>query len=167
LSMTKLDSSLTLNNQPVDLNDWVRRVVNAAQDRLSEKKLSAAFNPEPNLSTIKGDPVWLQEAFVNLLDNAIRFTPSGGSISVSTYSEGQQAVIEFKDTGAGIPDEALPHIFERFWRQDEAHSTPGFGLGLSIALKIIEMHDGRIEVESTVGEGSSFKIRLPFAVDKD
>jgi two-component system sensor histidine kinase BaeS len=138
-------------------------VVSAAQERLAGKKISASFNPEPNLPAINGDPVWLQEAFGNLLDNAIRFTPNGGSISVQTYSEGQQAVIEFKDTGAGISNEALPHIFERFWRQDEAHSTPGFGLGLSIALKIIEMHDGRIEVESTVGEGSTFKILLPFA----
>jgi signal transduction histidine kinase len=163
LSMTKLDSNLTLNTQLVDLNDWVRRVVSAAQERLSAKKLATTFKPEANLPTIKGDPIWLQEAFGNLMDNAIRFTPTEGRIEVSTYSEGEYVVVEFQDTGAGISNEALPHIFERFWRQDEAHSTPGFGLGLSIALKIIEMHDGRIEVASRVDEGSTFRVLMPFA----
>ncbi len=162
LTMTKLDSAVSLDNQNVNLNDWVRRVVSAAQDRLSEKGLSTAFDPEPNLPIINGDPVWLQEAFGNFLDNAIRFTPGGGSITVRTYSQEAYAVVEFNDTGVGIPEDALPHIFERFWRQDEAHTTPGFGLGLSIAVKIVEMHDGRIEVESKAGQGSIFKILLPF-----
>jgi two-component system phosphate regulon sensor histidine kinase PhoR len=161
LSMTKLDSTVSLNNQILDLNDWARRVVNAAQDQVSRKAISATFTPELQLPGIYGDPVWLQEAFVNLLDNAIRFTPRGGTISVRTYSHEGYAVVEFKDTGVGIPDDALPHIFERFWRQDEAHSTPGFGLGLAIAFKIVEMHDGRIDVETKPGSGSTFKIMLP------
>jgi len=161
LSMTKLDSTISFKKQDVNLNDWVRRVVSAAQERFSQKGLSSTFNPEPNLPNINGDPVWLQEAFGSLLDNAIRFTPNNGKIDVRTYSQAEYVVVEFKDTGIGIADDALPHIFERFWRQDEAHTTPGFGLGLSITLKIIEMHDGRIEVESEVGKGSTFKVLLP------
>ncbi len=165
LSMTKLDSTVTLSIQPVDLNDWVRRVVNAAQDQAAQKEITSTFIPAAQLPTIAGDPVWLQEAFGNLLDNAIRFTPKGGTVTVTVYSHENHAVVEFKDTGVGIPDDALPHVFERFWRQDEAHSTPGFGLGLSIALKIVEMHDGRIDLEETkVGQGSIFKIVLPFPV---
>ncbi len=167
LSMTKLDSAISLNKENVDLNDWVRRVVNVAQDQVSKKEIPTTFTPEPNLQVINGDPVWLQEAFGSLLDNAIRFTPEGGSISVRIYSQDEYAVVEFKDTGVGIPDDALPHIFERFWRQDEAHTTPGFGLGLSIALKIVEMHDGHIEVESEAGKGSTFKILLPLPVTND
>ena len=167
LSMTKLDSTVTLNIQNVDLNDWVRRVVNAAQDQVAQKEIATTFTPEAQLPFISGDPVWLQEAFGNLLDNAIRFTSKGGTITVRTYSHENHAVVEFKDTGVGIAADALPHIFERFWRQDEAHSTPGFGLGLSIALKIVEMHDGRIDVESKVGQGSTFKIVLPFPPSTD
>ncbi len=167
LSMTKLDSAVSLQKQDVNLNDWVRRVVSAAQERLLQKELSTTFDPAPNLPVINGDPIWLQEAFGNLLDNAIRFTPDGGSITVRIYSQNEYAVVEFKDTGVGISNEALPHIFERFWRQDEAHSTPGFGLGLSIALKIVEMHDGHIEVASEPDKGSTFKILLPLPVTKD
>ncbi len=165
LSMTKLDSTVALNLQAVDLNDWVRRVVNAAQDQVAQKGISATFSPELQLPKIQGDPVWLQEAFGNLLDNAIRFTPNGGAITVRTYSHESNVVVEFRDTGVGIPADALPRIFERFWRQDEAHSTPGFGLGLSIALKIVEIHDGRIDVETKPGSGSIFKITLPFPVN--
>jgi PAS domain S-box-containing protein len=160
LSMTKLDSMVSLDSQPINLDDWVRRVVNAAQERLAQKSLSIQFDPTL-MTSISGDGIWLQEAFGSLLDNAIRFTPNGGKIAVRTFAHEQYAVVEFQDTGVGIPDEALPHIFERFWRQDEAHSTPGFGLGLSIALKIVEMHDGRIEVESETEKGSIFSVLLP------
>ncbi len=167
LSMTKLDSAVSLNKEFVNLNDWVRRVVGAAQDRLSQKEIAMTFDPAPNLPIIEGDPVWLQEAFGNLLDNAIRFTLDKGQISVRTFAQDDYAVVEFKDTGVGIPDESLPHIFERFWRQDEAHSTPGFGLGLSISVKIVEMHDGHIDVKSETGKGSTFTVFLPLPTSKN
>lgn len=160
LSMTKLDSMTALDYQLINLDDWVRRIVNAAQERLAQKDLLLQFDPALT-TAVHGDASWLQEAFGSLIDNAIRFTPDGGSVMVRTYADNQYAVVEFHDTGVGISSEALPHIFERFWRQDEAHSTPGFGLGLSIALKIIEMHEGRIDVESAPGKGSNFKVLLP------
>ncbi len=163
LSMTKLDSFIALEKQLIDLNAKIYRLVDACQDRLSTKGISLTFKPDDSLPPILGDPTWLQEALDHILDNAIRFTSEGGSIAITTVTatEDNQAIIEIADTGVGISEESLPHIFERFWRQDEARSTSGFGLGLSIALKTVEMHGGRIEVTSIVGSGTTFVIMLP------
>ncbi|NWG18156.1 MAG: sensor histidine kinase, partial [Chloroflexi bacterium] len=103
----------------------------------------------------------LQEALAQILDNAYRFTPPDGTIEVSVMVENPSINIVVSDTGPGIATEHLPHIFETFWRLDEAHSTPGLGLGLSLARKIIEMHGGSIAVDSVVGEGTTFVLRLP------
>ncbi|MEO8393073.1 MAG: sensor histidine kinase, partial [Chloroflexota bacterium] len=84
------------------------------------------------------------------------------AIVLSTYRRDEVMVIEIKDVGVGISPEALPHIFERFWREDEMHRTPGFGLGLALAQKVVERHGGMIEVESEVGNGSTFRVVLPF-----
>lgn len=104
----------------------------------------------------------ITQAIRQVLDNAIHFTERGGSVTISTAYDEENIVIQVQDTGMGIEDEVLPHIFDRFYRQDIAHSTPGFGLGLTIAHIIVERHHGEISVETTVGEGSIFKIILPY-----
>jgi heavy metal sensor kinase len=112
---------------------------------------------------VKGDRTKLRQLFLNILDNAIKYTPSGGKVSVSVRSEGEMAVVSVDDTGIGIPPEDLPHIFERFYRVDKARSRSegGSGLGLAIAKRIAEIHGGRIEVESKIGVGSTFRVYLP------
>ena len=87
---------------------------------------------------------------------------TGCSGDGASRADASGVCIEIADTGIGIPEEALPHIFERFYRLDRAHSTPGFGLGLSLAQRIIELHGGTIEVESRLGEGTCFTVRLPY-----
>jgi PAS domain S-box-containing protein len=161
LSMTKLDSDIPFNFDGVEINGMVEQLVGGVEGIVEEKGNSIQFTADPTLSTCRVDEYWLQEAISHLLDNAIRFTPDGGWIKVRTAQQNGQAVIEIQDSGAGISEQALPRIFERFWRQDEAHTTPGFGLGLSIAHEIIKRHNGRIEVESKVGQGSRFQILLP------
>jgi len=114
--------------------------------------------------SVSGDGGWLERVLLNVLDNAIKYTPAGGSVTVSVSREHDQARIDVRDTGAGVAPEALPHIFERFYRGDPARSSThqeGAGLGLSLAKWIVDRHSGRIDVESEAGRGSTFTIRIP------
>jgi heavy metal sensor kinase len=112
---------------------------------------------------VHGDRARLKQVAVNLLNNAINYTPAGGQVSVSVYAEQKKAVLEVADNGIGIPAEALPHVFERFFRVDKARSREdgGAGLGLSIVKSICLAHGGMVDVESTEGQGSRFTVRLP------
>jgi len=112
---------------------------------------------------VYGDADQLKQAFVALLDNALKYTPYEGSISLSLVTGEGYATVKVSDTGIGILPEDLPHIFERFYRADRARSRDrgGSGLGLAIAQNIVQEHRGSIEVESTPGKGSTFIVRLP------
>jgi heavy metal sensor kinase len=127
-----------------------------------EKGLSFQLGQMQDL-VVKGDEARLRELFMNLLDNAIRYTPAPGTVFVSLRREGQMAVIAITDTGVGIPAEDIPFIFERFYRVDKSRSRTegGTGLGLAICRHIAEAHSGKIEVESQVGAGSTFSVWLP------
>jgi signal transduction histidine kinase len=102
---------------------------------------------------------------VNLLDNAIKYTPAGGSVNLRVQGREGEATLEVSDTGIGIPSAALPHVFERFFRVDAARSreVDGAGLGLAIVKSICSAHGGRVEVESVENRGSTFKVKLPLA----
>ena len=112
---------------------------------------------------VKEDKVKLRQLFLNILENAVRYAPHSGSISVSASTNGNTAVVSISDTGIGISAEHLPHIFERFYRVDKARSRAegGAGLGLAIAKQIAEAHGGKIDVESEIGKGTTFHISLP------
>jgi len=113
---------------------------------------------------VTGDRDRLKQVFINLVANAIQYTPQGGEVFLSLERIGEQARIICRDTGPGIPAEDLPHIFERFYRAEKSRTrgrTTGFGLGLSIANWIVERHGGRIEVDSKEGKGTTFAIWLP------
>jgi signal transduction histidine kinase len=114
-------------------------------------------------ATIRGDQVKLRQLMLNLVDNAIKYTPDEGQITLSLERESNYAKILVKDTGIGIPKEEQQKIFDRFYRVDKARSRElgGSGLGLSIAKLIAEQHKGRIEVESEFGKGSTFSVFLP------
>lgn len=114
---------------------------------------------------VMGDRGRLQQVIVNLLDNAIKYTPRGGTVRINTLQSGREGVLEIRDTGIGIPSEAIAHVFERFYRVDDARSrdSGGVGLGLAIVKAICNAHGASIEVRSTVGVGSRFSIRLPLA----
>ena len=155
--------------EPVDLRDVDLKelLVGLSQDveaLAQEKGLRFTLGSTDSL-TIKGDKLKLRQLFLIVLDNAIRHTPGGGSISGSLVRRNGSAVASIGDTGIGIPAEHLPFIFDRFYRVDKARSRAegGMGLGLSIALSIAKMHGGDIEVESQVGVGTTFRIVLPLA----
>ena len=127
-----------------------------------EKGLSLQLGKTKDL-VVNGDEARLRELFMNILGNAIRYTPAHGTISVSLRREGQMAIVAITDTGIGIPAEDIPFIFERFYRGDKSRSRAegGSGLGLAICRHIAEAHGGKIEVESQVGVGSTFSVLLP------
>lgn len=117
------------------------------------------------VTEIEGDSARLKQVIVNLLDNAIKYTPEWGTITVAVSSSGDQAILEVTDTGIGITAESMPHIFERFYRTDKARSRQlgGCGLGLSIVKSICKAHGGTVSVRSMEGRGSSFRVELPLA----
>ena len=119
--------------------------------------------PEPVF--LEGDQGRFKQVIVNLLDNAIKYTPAGGRVTLAVRERDNEAVCEVADNGMGIPAEALPRVFERFYRVDAARNREfgGAGIGLSIVQAICAAHNGRVEVESTEGRGSCFRVRLPLA----
>jgi two-component system, sensor histidine kinase len=120
-------------------------------------------NLQPDLPRIIANASYLSEALRQIMDNAYRFSPKHSVINVTTGTADQTIWIEIRDLGVGIAPEDQQNIFEIFWRKDELHTTPGFGLGLAIAKKIVQLHNGRIEVQSEVGKGSTFRVILPTA----
>jgi heavy metal sensor kinase len=155
-------SSEQLNLEEVNLRDLWAELASNVEALAQEKGLQLLPGPMDNLS-VKGDKLKLRQLFLNILDNAIRYTPSGGSITASLTRKEENAVVSIRDTGIGISAEHLPFIFDRFYRVDKARSRAegGMGLGLAIASSIAKVHGGDIEIESQVGKGSSFHIILP------
>jgi heavy metal sensor kinase len=150
--------------QEVNLKDLLKDVSSVVESLAQEKGLVFTLGALDNL-TVKGDRLKLRQLFLNILDNAIRYTPSGGAVSGSLVRKEGNAYVTVCDTGAGIPPEHLPHIFDRFYRVDNARSRAdgGTGLGLAIASSIAKLHGGEIQVESQVGKGSAFYVTLPLA----
>ncbi|MCL1846951.1 MAG: ATP-binding protein, partial [Coriobacteriia bacterium] len=114
---------------------------------------------------VNGDVERLQQALGNLLANAARYTPEGGSVTVASYEQEGFAVVQVTDTGIGISEQNMENLYKRFWRADgaRARATGGIGIGLSITREIVERHEGRIEVESMENVGTTFRIFIPLA----
>jgi two-component system OmpR family sensor kinase len=102
-------------------------------------------------------------AFRNLLDNALKYTSAGDRVEIRASDDGQLAIVEIADTGPGIPEAELPHIFEELFRGEDAATAPGSGLGLALVQRIITLHDGAVEVRSQVGRGTVMVVNLPLA----
>jgi heavy metal sensor kinase len=163
LSLSRLDAGeATREWVEVDLPALARAT--AEQMRLMAEDRGIHIGVEtPTATSIGGDPARLKQIIVNLLDNAIRFTSTGGSVTVRVTGGAEGSLLQVVDTGSGIPEAALPRVFDRFYRVDEARSREngGAGLGLSIVQAICTAHGARIEAESRAGEGSCFTVRFP------
>jgi heavy metal sensor kinase len=154
--------------------EWVRfdlaALVATTADQMSllaeDKHITVVCDSSERVM-IEGDQARLKQVVVNLLDNAIKYTPNGGRIKLKIAQEEGNAVLDVADDGIGIPPEALPHVFKRFFRVDGSRSRDqgGAGLGLSIVKSICDAHGARVEVSSTPGQGSRFRIRQPLAAE--
>ena len=134
---------------------------------LAEDKRISVICDAPQRVLVDGNRAKLKQVVVNLLDNAIKYTPNGGSVRLKVAAQNGQAVLEVADTGMGIPPEALPHVFERFFRVERSRSREqgGAGLGLSIVKSICAAHGAAVELQSTTDQGSRFRIRFPSAAE--
>jgi heavy metal sensor kinase len=151
----------------LDFAELARSTADQMQLLAEEKHIHLDCNGTEPVE-VDADPARLKQVVVNLLDNAIKYTPESGTVSISVMKQDGRAVLEIADSGIGISSDDLPHIFDRFYRADKARSRQmgGTGLGLSIVRSICLAHDGQVKVESTEGQGSVFHIELPLARDK-
>lgn len=153
--------------ETAELRSVIRNAVQVCQKKAEEKNISVELDCDISL-TAHLDPTLFEQAAVNLIDNAVKYSPEGSTIAISCEkTEDSEIAIHFKDHGIGIPKQHLDRLFERFYRVDTARSRKmgGTGLGLAIVKHIIQVHDGRISVESTPGAGSTFSIFLPLKHD--
>ncbi len=174
LELSRIESNrVPLERVPVSPCDLACPAIERMQLQAERAGLNLHMDCPDDLPAVRADPSRIQQVLVNMIHNAIKFTPPGGEITSSAAARqeaGQsadgkptQVVFAIRDTGAGIPADVLPRIFERFYKADRARSGGGTGLGLSIARHIIQAHGGHIWVESTVGAGSTFYFTLPIA----
>ncbi|WP_252226976.1 sensor histidine kinase [Caldicoprobacter algeriensis] len=168
LTLVKIDTEAEeLKQEPVDLVELVHSTLKGLQILAQKKNIRLETFYDDRL-IVSGDAVKLRQVVSNIVDNAIKYTPEGGRVTVEVYKGVENAVVKVSDTGIGIPAKDLPHIFDRFFRVDKARSraTGGTGLGLSIAQKIVLQHGGDIRVVSEEGKGSTFYVELPLKEKK-
>ena len=148
--------------EPVDLSEAIDRAVDLFTPAAREKRVTLEVQVD-RVPPVTGDPGSLERLVLNLVDNAIKYNRPDGRVTLSLRRDGDEAVLEVTDTGIGIPPEAIPRLFERFYRVDKgrAREEGGTGLGLAIVKHIAQLHGGSVDVESHAGKGSTFRVRLP------
>lgn len=164
IDITKIDTNyLTLNMRNLDIIRIVEDIVLSVTQFINDKGIQITFYTEIQEECIACDPDKIERIMLNLLSNAVKFTPKGGKIHVSIYNKEQMVEIHVKDTGVGIPEEMKDIVFERFVQVDgtTTRSTEGSGIGLSLVSSLVDMHGGKITLESKPGEGCLFAISLP------
>ena len=161
LSLIRSEQDMSCRRTRVDVNALCREALAGAATRYLSKGLEFVGPDEGQLYT-ENDADKIEECLQILVDNAAKYTPDGGEVTVQTWRRRDKVVIEVSDTGVGIPEKDLPNIFDRFYRSDQSRSaeTGGFGLGLAIAKRMVETCGGSIDVRSRLGEGTTFTIRL-------
>jgi two-component system phosphate regulon sensor histidine kinase PhoR len=167
LKLSRIEAGrLELELRPVKVETIVKGCLETARLKAEARGLQIHFQLPEGLPPVRGDGAQLGEVLQNLLDNALQYTPAGGQIDLTAVSNNHEVTFTVADTGIGIPQSELERIFERFYRVDAARSREagGTGLGLAIARHIVDAHDGRIWVESAVGQGSRFHFSIPCAV---
>jgi two-component system sensor histidine kinase BaeS len=154
-------AALHLDLQPCDL----AALAAAAADSLSRRFEAASITVRRQLAPapVSADPRWLHQVITNLLSNALKFTPPGGQVTISTGQAGPEAVLAVADTGPGIPAEELPHVFDRFFRGQDAARTSGSGIGLAVAAEMAHAHGGQVTAASQRGHGTQMTLSLPAA----
>jgi PAS domain S-box-containing protein len=166
LAMARLDTMPNLPMAEVDLQVLLEGIMVYLRPKAEHQSQHIHIEVETDVLNILASADELRRALTNLIDNAIKYTPEHGTISVRITCEDDETLVEVKDTGIGIKEEDLPHLFDRFFRSDNAKSyTTGTGLGLAITKRIIELHGGHITVESQYQQGSTFRVWLPASLN--
>lgn len=156
------EKEVEMETEKVDIKNLIENILTIFEQKLKEKKLKVQLKVLNKVPTIQGDPFSLEQMFINIIDNAVNYTEEG-KIEISLKKEDKKLSVEIEDTGAGIPEEHIPRVFERFYVVDKSRSRSlgGTGLGLSIVKHIAQQHSGEVKVESTLGKGTKFTVLLP------
>lgn len=164
LDLGRIEAGLDARKELIDIRPLLRQSLDSFANFLSEKEQQLVVEIAPSTPQVWGNPVRLQQMIANLVSNAIKYTPKGGKLGVRARLEDGQLILQVWDTGVGIPVAEQPYIFEKFYRASNLpEDVSGTGLGLTIVKSIVEDHQGRIWVESTPGQGTTFTIVLPAA----
>jgi len=163
LNLARMEAGhLELHRETITVRPYLERIQRKFSNLAREREISLQLSMESALDNMHLDPDRMEQVLTNLIDNAMRHTPKGGNVTLRVSGE-EPLIIQVSDTGSGIPQEDLPFVFERFYKADKARTRgrAGTGLGLAIARNIVEAHGGRINVQSKLGEGTTFTISLP------
>ncbi len=163
LKLGRIEAGFDTRKETIPLDQLIRYTVENYRKRLADKGQNVVLDLPSDPMSVFANPVQMRQLFENLLDNAIKYTPAGGLITIRASVSQNQVLLNFIDNGIGIPAVDLPYVFDKFYRSSATTNVPGTGLGLSIVRSIVENHDGRIWVDSTVGVGSTFTVVLPLA----
>lgn len=165
LLLSRLESGVPLRLESTNIGVVVEEAVAGLLRVAQAKGIELSIQSPPRLPRIRADRHRIKQVLINLLDNAVKYCPEGSEVQVRLGTDGESIIVEVADDGPGIPPEDLPHIFEKMYRveKESTRAVEGSGLGLSIVKRIVELHGGQIAVESTVGKGTTFRVRLPLA----
>jgi two-component system, OmpR family, sensor histidine kinase ResE len=164
LDLARMEAGhLQLTLEEINISSFINRIIHKFQGLAKDNEIQLFAEIENGITSISFDPDRIEQVLTNLIDNAIRHTPKGGSVKLSVTSEDKGIMIRVKDSGSGIPEEDLPFVFERFYKADKARTRgrAGTGLGLAIAKNIIDAHHGHISAQSKLGQGTTFSFLLP------
>jgi len=160
LNLSRVEKQAILASRTrFDLTEQVRRCILLFENKWEERGLKLTV--ELDEVTLEGDEELLSQVWLNLIDNAVKFTPEGGSVEIRLHARENNALFVIRDDGYGIPEEAQRHIFDKFYQGDPSHAAAGNGLGLSIAKRVVTLHGGFIRCKSEEGAGTEFTVELP------
>ncbi|MCM3599733.1 ATP-binding protein [Robertmurraya korlensis] len=164
LDLARMEAGhIQLTHDHVDIDSYIQRIIRKFQGLAKEKEIQLLYEHDLKYSTIVMDPDRIEQVLTNLIDNAIRHTPEGGTVKLTAKIDDQNFHVEVSDSGSGISEEDLPFVFERFYKADKARTRgrSGTGLGLAIARNIIQAHKGDITVQSKLDHGTTFSFQIP------
>ena len=165
LDLVRLESGrMEVKREPLEVAEFVKGLASAARQVAEDKRVRLETYVEPALGTVLGDRDKLEKVVSNLLFNALKFTSAGGRVELRAEKRGEELVLVVTDTGMGISEKNLPHVFDRFWQADGSSKRKyqGVGIGLALVKELVEIHGGRVGVESQEGKGTTFTVKLPY-----
>ena len=165
LDLVRLESGrMEVKREPLQIAEFVKGLASAARQVADDKRLRLETVVDPALDQVLADRDKLEKIVLNLLFNALKFTPSGGRVELRAEKQGEQLVLIVSDTGMGISEKNLPHVFDRFWQADGSSKRKyqGVGIGLALVKELVEIQGGKVDVQSQEGKGTTFTVRLPY-----
>lgn len=165
LDLVRLESGvMVVKREPLDVSEFINGLASAARQMADDKRIKLETHVDPELGAVLADRDKLEKIILNLQFNALKFTPAGGRVELRAEKQGEQMVLTVKDTGMGISQKNLSHVFDRFWQADDSsrRKYQGVGIGLALVKELTEVQDGTVSVESEEGKGTTFTIRLPY-----